>query len=384
MMELKQFRHEDKMKLSKEFFLLEIPKETFIFFWTIILIICVSFILIVFCSVDEVVKASGLIKTQENISTVKNIIGGEITEINYRPGAMVKKGSLLYALNEDAFLASKNKLVIEKNNCLQLVEEADLLIKSYDADKNLIPLDNKKVYFKFENYLMTKEKLSVQRDIAFQNYDQERNQPELARIENNIKQKKLLYEYAMNELQSYKTEFISNLYFQLEQNKLEAEKIADELKALDSKYQYLKVYAPVDGFVQEVSSLNKGDYIEAEKTVLNIVPDDKENFRVELQVKPKDIGRLEIGQKVKYRLPAFPFFEYKGAYGQITSIDSDIRQSSNNSLYYVVYADIDRIEFQDRKGKKFLIKSGLETDARIVLDNTSILSFILKRMDFIY
>ena len=45
MMELKQFRHEDKMKLSKEFFLLEIPKETFIFFWTVILIICVSFIL---------------------------------------------------------------------------------------------------------------------------------------------------------------------------------------------------------------------------------------------------------------------------------------------------------------------------------------------------
>ena len=140
----------------------------------------------------------------------------------------------------------------------------------------------------------------------------------------------------------------------------------------------------MDGYVQEIASLNVGDYLEANSEVLKIIPNDNENFRVEIWISPKDMGKIKVGQKVKYRLSAFPFFEYKGADGIITSIDHDIRKSEDGSrVYYSVYADIDRINFSNRHGDTFPIRAGLETDVRIVMEQKPIIYFILKKLDFI-
>ena len=107
-------------------------------------------------------------------------------------------------------------------------------------------------------------------------------------------------------------------------------------------------------------------------------------FRVEMQISPKDMGKIKSGLKVKYRLSAFPFFEYKGAEGIITAVDPDIRSGNNGLLYYIVYADLDRVVFKNRHGDSFPVRSGLETDARIVLETESIIYYILRKIDFLY
>ena len=95
------------------------------------------------------------------------------------------------------------------------------------------------------------------------------------------------------------------------------------------------------------------------------------------------MGKIKPGLKVKYRLSAFPFFEYKGANGIITSVDPDIRISDQGKVYYIVHADIDRVLFVNKKGESFPIKAGLETSSHIVLERNTILSYILRKMDFI-
>ena len=96
------------------------------------------------------------------------------------------------------------------------------------------------------------------------------------------------------------------------------------------------------------------------------------------------LGKIKSGLKVKYRLSAFPFFEYKGAEGIITAVDPDIRSGNNGLLYYIVYADLDRVVFKNRHGDSFPVRSGLETDARIVLETESIIYYILRKIDFLY
>ena len=98
----------------------------------------------------------------------------------------------------------------------------------------------------------------------------------------------------------------------------------------------------------------------ADQSVINVVPSHDKNFRVEMAVGPKDIGEIVPGMAVKYRISAFPFFEYKGAQGIITSIDPNIRQNSDGRLFYQVYADIDRISFMNKKGEEYPIRAGLE------------------------
>ncbi len=96
------------------------------------------------------------------------------------------------------------------------------------------------------------------------------------------------------------------------------------------------------------------------------------------------MGKIALNQKVKYRLSAFPFYEYKGAEGVITSIDPDIRTSSDGkNVYYSVYADIDRTEFSNKRGEIFPVRAGLETDARIVLERKPIIYYVLKKLDFL-
>ena len=106
--------------------------------------------------------------------------------------------------------------------------------------------------------------------------------------------------------------------------------------------------------------------------------------RVEIRIAPKDMGKIAIGQRVKYRLSAFPYFEYKGAEGIITSIDPDIRTTpEGDRAYYSVYADIDRTNFSNKHGEVFPIRAGLETDVRIVMERKPIIFYILKKLDFI-
>ena len=157
-----------------------------------------------------------------------------------------------------------------------------------------------------------------------------------------------------------------------------------DYKTLITSYDFLNIYSPVDGYVQEVSSINVNDFVQANTNIVNIIPDDLKNFRVELKVSPKDIGKIKEGMKVKYRLSAFPFFEYKGATGIIKSMDADIRTNpANGALYYVLYADIDKTRFSNSKGESYPIKAGLETDARIILQKNRIIYYLLKKIDFI-
>lgn len=192
------------------------------------------------------------------------------------------------------------------------------------------------------------------------------------------------YNLALADLESYKKNFIANINSELNDKEKESYDNHQNILKLDNQYLFLEVRAPISGFVQELASLNIGDYIESNSKVLNIVPNDNKNFRVEIQILPKDMGKISEGKKVKYRLSAFPFYEYKGANGLITSIDPDIRTSSDGKkVYYSVYADIDRTFFSNKNGETFPIRAGLETDVRIVLDKKPIIFYLLKKLNFI-
>ena len=160
-------------------------------------------------------------------------------------------------------------------------------------------------------------------------------------------------------------------------------KLEQELIRTKEKYSFLDIKAPISGFVQEVSSLNTGDYVFENQNVLIIVPDDTKSFKVELAIPTKSIGEITSGMKVKYRLSAFPFFEYRGAEGVIEAVDSDVRQGNDGRLCGRGCSDIDRVSFKNKKGQEYPLRAGIEVNARIVLEKISVIHFILRKMDFI-
>lgn len=374
--------HQNSMKLTREFLLLRIPREVHAMFFTVAAFLCAAAGIAAFCSIDDVIKVNGVVRTQGNVSAVKNVIAGKVTALHYRPGAKVCKGDILYTIDPAQYNAQKAALCAEQQDIQRRLEDAQALAKSFAAGKNLVSPEHAEAYARYSNFCSRAEALRLQKEIAYQNYSTECSRPEVLRRERNIRMERLNYECAASALEACRSEFSKAVHAEAQELQLAAEQTAQELLKLESKYENLYAAAPVDGYVQEIAQLNEGDFLEAGKAVLNIVPDDAAHFRVELQIPPKDIGRIHQGMKVKFRLSAFPYFEYQGAEGKILALDPDIR-SSGRELYYTVYADIDRAQFCDRRGRSFPVRAGLETNARIVLEHERLLTLLLKKMDFL-
>ena len=376
-------KHHNHLKSSREFFLMKVPEELDVFFYSIIFFVVVALMIVIFGKIDDVVKVRGIVRTKENVSSVKNVIAGKITEISYEPGQKVCKGDELFKIDSTIFEAQKENLLAVKKDLINKLEVVELLIQSFELEKNVIPHEEILAFTRFDSYLKSLNELKMNALIAQKVYQEEMENPKAMQSKKNMEMREIEFRLAETSVEKIRADFIRDLYLEKNQLDLEILKTEKELTALENQYDFLVVRAPVDGFVQEVSSLNVGDYLSGNSVVLNIVPNDLKNFRVEIQIPPKDIGKIKVGLKVKCRLSAFPFFEYKGAEGVVTSIDPDIRGTESGNLFYSVYADIDRIEFENNRGEKFPIKAGLETDTRIVLETRNILYFVLKRMDFL-
>lgn len=377
-------KHQNDMKYSREFFQMEIPKELSLIVYVILSICVITISIIVFGRIDDVIKTGGFVRTKENVSSVNNVIAGKIIELNYNPGEKVRKNDILYKIDSTMYEAQRSMLIYEQEDLEKKLKGLETLVNSFNANINMCDEEDALSYSRFDAYLKNKEVLEIKTEIAEREYQFENTKPKTIRNSYEVESKLKSLNLTLAGLNSFKSNFIANINSEINEKLIAYHECTQNLAKLDNQNMFLEIRAPMDGYVQEIASLNVGDYLEANSKVLNIVPNDNENFRVEIRISPKDMGKIMIGQKVKYRLSAFPFFEYKGAEGQITSIDPDIRTSpEGNSIYYSVYADIDKIEFSNRHGDSFPIRAGLETDVRIVMERKPIIYFILKKLDFI-
>ena len=252
------------MVYSKEFLQLKIPSEIRFLLYSIILLFITAIGILLFGKIDDVIKVNGIIRTEENVSSVKNVISGKIIEINYKPGQKVLKGSFLYKIDPAIYDSQRENLVLEKENLEERLQGIDELFLSYNKNKNVINKSNVVAYTRFESYKANVEKLIIQKNISYEALKNEQNLPVSLRNQKTIKQRKMEYDYNQKNLESYEADFIKSINQEKDELELSLFKNCQEIQKLDSQYEFLKVYAPVDGYVQEVSSLNLGDYLEAD------------------------------------------------------------------------------------------------------------------------
>lgn len=363
---------------------MKIPTEVRAILYIIILFVFTIIAIMIFGEIDDVIKVQGIVRTEENVSSVKNVISGKIITKNFKPGQKVFKDDFLYEIDPSIYNSQRQTLLIEKENLEEKLKAIEQLIISFKNNKNLIDKESIVAFTRYESYKKNMEKLIIQKKISYEALQNELKLPSSMRNEKTIKQKTMEYDFNKKNIESSEADFIKGLTQEKEELELLYSKNFQEIEKLDSSYEFLKVRSPVDGYIQEKSSLNIGDYLESGVSVLDIIPNDEKHFRVEMQIAPKDMGKIQPGLKVKYRLSAFPFFEYKGAEGTITSVDPDIRSNNSGKLYYIVYADLDKVTFKNRHGDEFSVRSGMETNCRIILETEKIIVYGLRKIDFLY
>lgn len=370
------------MYYSRELIHLKTPKEINFIFYSILSIIVLVFISLFCVKINDVIKVKGIVRAKENSSEIQNIIPGTITEKNYKPNQFVNAGDVLYKINDKDFTATMKVLEAEYKNTLSEIECTDAMLEGIETNKNNYK-DDEYIGTQINDYLKTVSYMNRQIEINKYQYDYEKNLPSSIKNSKSIKEAYLKYKLSQDELAKYKASYKAQL--ENSRKNLLASKVnlEQQIEKTKNTYSYLEVKAPVSGYVQEITLLNPGDYVFANQKILKIIPTDNNEFRVQLSVPTKDIGEITEGIDVKYRLSAFPFFEFRGAQGKIVSIDPDIRQNDSKQYVYLVYSDIDKTSFKNYAGQEYPLRSGIEVDARIVMNKIQLASFIFRKMGYI-
>jgi hemolysin D len=128
---------------------------------------------------------------------------------------------------------------------------------------------------------------------------------------------------AIGELQSEKTKALSQFIADNANKGADASAKADEarqaLAKASARLSHTKLYAPVDGIVQQLSATTFGQVVGAGQQLATVVPTDGA-LQVEALVANMDIGFVKVGQEVAVKLDAFPFTRFGALHGTVVAI----------------------------------------------------------------
>lgn len=371
--------------LTNEFLQKKEPFSLHLLIFIICTLIIAGICWICFGKMEVVVKADGIVRPKENISTISNIVSGKITKKLYKPGQIIFKDETLYLIDKNTF-ETQLELYLNKLTQLENTKKGlNYLSKSIKQKQNMFPkneeINLEEFIVNYKNYKIECQKLELVLTKSENDLKTENSLPENSTTKQKKQDLKYQRDFAEIEYKKYMNNFQEMLLQSTKENQLEIEEIKNAISQTQETISHTKITSPVSGTIMEISSLNEGDFVLANQQVLKIIPFTSEENRIELQVSSSDIGKIKEGYKIKYRFPAFPYYDFKGLTGTIKTINPDVSISESGSMYFTVIGDVDTGTLKNKQGESYFISSGLSVQARIIQKEKRIIEWLLEKIN---
>ncbi len=159
----------------------------------------------------------------------------------------------------------------------------------------------------------------------------------------------------------------------------------------DSHSRLLKLAAPVDGTVQQLTVHTVGGVVPAAQPLMAIVPVENA-VEIESTVENRDIGFLEEGQPAEVKIDAFEYTRYGVVSGRVTHVsrdaieqekkdddnkDSDKKESDGKGLVYSVTILLDKSTIAV-DGRDAPLTPGLSVNAEIKTGTRRVIEYVLS------
>ena len=130
-------------------------------------------------------------------------------------------------------------------------------------------------------------------------------------------------------------------------DKARAAQMQAKLQEAELQLRYTRILAPVDGVVTS-RSVDVGQTVAAsfQAPVLFKIAEDLTRMQVHANVDEADIGRVQVGQKAVFTVPAFPDHEFDASVTQIRNEP----KTELNVVTYIVIMDVDNSDLKLRPG----------------------------------
>lgn len=144
------------------------------------------------------------------------------------------------------------------------------------------------------------------------------------------------------------------------------------------------VKAPISGVVNLTSELVEGNYLSTGTQVMTIIPQEEDGFLVKSYIDNQDIAKIKPAMEVKYEVAAYPSREYGTMTGIVEFVSADLKANSQDgSAYYVVETSIDNTKLYNKIGEKLDLKLGMYCETKIIVEQKSVLRFLLEKIHLV-
>lgn len=138
----------------------------------------------------------------------------------------------------------------------------------------------------------------------------------------------------------------------------------------------LKLIAPVDGTVQQLTVHTVGGVVPAAQPLMQIVP--KENVvEVEAFLENKDVGFVRVGQNAEVKIDAFDYAKYGTLNAKVKHVSQDAIQDDKKGLIYATKISLDKSSiFVD--GKTLPLSAGMSVNVEIKTGTRRVIEYVLS------
>lgn len=350
-------------------------------------IVCTLFILFVcmfFCNLDENVIAEGMIRPLQTEITINSNFSGVITDIFYKNADYVNDGDILFVQDcsyEKEFLKNLIDLQSFYENKINSYKTLQVLLESTDLtfcdfDKNIAMKDilyssfvNQYKYYK--NDVESKKKFFEQRLLLYPNII---SQQELEDSENSYIQAKLNFS---TWLENQRIEILE----QLSQFSQKKEDCCLEILKTKKMIDNATTKASQSGYINEITKVNKGDYINAGMQILTLIPETTE-LKCIINVSNSKISKIQKGQEVFIRIEDLPFTKYGKIKGRVTVVPYDAVMDDNSfyPIEVVLLSTYVKSKNIFNNNEIIMLKIGTKISAEIIVGRNTIIQKLVQEL----
>ena len=149
----------------------------------------------------------------------------------------------------------------------------------------------------------------------------------------------------------------------------------EEMKKAEQKTQLARITAPVNGLVHQLAVHTIGGVVTEAQPLLVVVPEGV-GLEAEVWIANKDVGFVQMGQRVELKVETFNFQKFGTVEGVVKEISPDAVEDKDKGRVYRVAVSLERADV-NMDGKRVPLSAGMSVTAEIKIRQKRIIEFFL-------
>ncbi len=151
---------------------------------------------------------------------------------------------------------------------------------------------------------------------------------------------------------------------------------------IDQVVQSHQIKSPISGVIGRLSLHDESQVTEGQ--VLATVVPKSTSMAVQLKMPSKDIGRIRVGQKVLFKLEAYPYQQYGLFEGQVLQVERVRDADPSNADVFLVKTNITPPQLKRQPSSEIVLVYGMRLEATVIVERKKVIRFFTERITGVF